>query len=82
MYLAGGWLDQARVLVQSSAARPICTIRLKLAAANAAVARAKTGLNPGSVDGYRVDSGGPAGDDLDGMLYSCRDLKAGGGALA
>ena len=46
------------------------------------MAKAKTGLNPGSIDGFRVDSCGRAGDDLDRMLGSYRDLKAGGGAQA
>ncbi len=89
-------LSQARILVQSfqseadlhdpaklaSANAAAATLEKTLAGQHAAVAKAKAGLNPGSIDGFRVDSCGRAGDDLDRMLGSYRDLKAGGGAQA
>ena len=89
-------LSQARGLVQSFHNQADLHDPTKLAAANAtaatlektlvdqhaAVAKAKAGLNPGSIDGFRVDSCGRAGDDLDRLLGAYRDLKAGGGAKA
>ena len=53
-----------------------------LADQHAAVSKAKANLTPGTVDGWRVDSCGRAGDDMDKLLGAYRDLKAGGGAAA
>ena len=86
-------LNQARKLVQSFSSeadlrdpRTLASADAKAAALSrilidqhAAVAKAKLSVDAAGPDGWRVDSAGRAGDDLDSLLGSYRDLKAGGG---
>ena len=89
-------LHEGRALVQSFSSEADLADRHSLSAADvraaalektlvdqhAAVAKAKQTVNASGPDGWRVDSYGRAGDDLDSLLGAYRDLKAGGGAAS